>query len=133
MLINLTNHPVESWSESQRVAAEKQFGEIIDVPFPQIEPDAELNEVIELVADYLKKCVDMLGKIPKVGNSFGKENAIHIMGEMTFVYHFVQKISELGIVCLAATSRRIVEEEKNGTKVSRFEFVRFRAYTDELF
>ena len=61
------------------------------------------------------------------------KNAVHVMGEMTFVYQFVQKISEQGVECLAATSRRIVVEENNGTKVSRFEFVRFRAYTEELY
>lgn len=131
MLINLSNHPVDSWSESQREAGIQQFGTVVDVPFPEIPPELELNEISKMAEDYVEKCTRMI-KEESVRNVDSK-NAVHVMGEMTFVYQFVQKISEQGIECLAATSRRIVVEEKNGTKVSRFEFVRFRAYTEELY
>ena len=37
MFINLTNHPSATWSEEQLKAA-RQYGEIVDLHFPIIEP-----------------------------------------------------------------------------------------------
>ena len=37
MFINLTNHSSTNWSKKQRKAAEV-YGQIIDMPFPVIQP-----------------------------------------------------------------------------------------------
>ena len=38
MLINCTNHPYDIWNEPQRKGA-AIYGEVLDMPFPVIEPD----------------------------------------------------------------------------------------------
>ncbi len=48
MLINLSNHPLSNWSEKQRQAAEQQFGQIVNLPFPTVPTDADLAQVILL-------------------------------------------------------------------------------------
>ena len=40
MLINCTNHPYEIWNDAQRKAA-AAYGEVLDMPFPQIDPKLE--------------------------------------------------------------------------------------------
>jgi len=40
----------------------------------------------------------------------------------------VRKLQQIGIVCVAATTRREVVEQTGGTKTTRFNFVRFREY-----
>ncbi|MFQ6116057.1 MAG: CRISPR-associated protein [bacterium] len=121
MLINLSNHPSDRWSEEQKRAAQV-YGEIVDLDFPEIDPDASLNEVEGAVERYVARCMTLLEK------SQQKENAVHIMGEMTFVYQFVKRMSARGVTCLAATTERLVEERKPGEKYARFRFVQFRPY-----
>lgn len=139
MLINLSNHPLKSWSENQRRLAEQQFGEIIDLDFPAIAPEAELEEVMQLAEQYAGKCSALLAKYHHL---FGTDSflssrqlidAVHVMGEMTFVYQFVHKMSEQGVLCVASTTRRIATDNPDGSKISQFEFVRFRPYSIELF
>jgi len=134
MLINLSNHPLPKWSENQRQAAEQQFGRIVDLPFPVVPTDAGLEQVVQLVEAHVEKCLQIISENDQsAGAEKGNKNAIHIMGEMTFVYQFVKKMSEQGILCVASTTKRIVEEKPDGTKLSRFEFVRFRPYTQDFF
>ena len=58
-----------------------------------------------------------------------KENTVvHVMGEMTFTYNLVTALKEVGIVCLASTTERLVKMMPDGKKVSEFKFVQFREY-----
>jgi hypothetical protein len=51
------------------------------------------------------------------------------MGEMTFTCTLVQLLHRKGILCLAATSHRMVEEDPaSGKKIAYFRFERFRPY-----
>ena len=54
IFVNHTNHPSERWSAEQITAA-KVYGEIIDFPFPLIDPSASEEEIIELVQSNLEK------------------------------------------------------------------------------
>jgi hypothetical protein len=117
MFLNLTNHPSSQWAEAQLLQA-KQYGGIVDMPFPVIDPEADSQRVSELVLEYYKK-IEYLN--PK---------AIHIMGEMTFTFGLVTLLQKKKITCLASTTRRTVTE-KNGEKISKFEFVQFRIYRNE--
>ena len=45
MFVNLSNHPVESWGERQRSAAEAIGGEVVDFPFPEVSPEWGVEEV----------------------------------------------------------------------------------------
>lgn len=121
MLLNLSNHPLSSWSENQISTAEKYYGRIIDLPFPQIPPDADEETVKSLAVDYKEKCIEILSE------SNDEKNAVHIMGEMTFCFALVNLFKKENVSCLASTTVRNVSEENN-TKTSYFNFVRFREY-----
>lgn len=119
MLINLSNHPITEWSEKQLQQATTQYGEVIDISFPDVPPEASSNEIkqlaLEVVSSICTKYID--------------ENfTVHIMGELTLVYAAVQEFHKRGIECIASTSQRKVSLLTNGEKVSRFHFVRFREY-----
>ena len=134
MLINLSNHPFLKWSAEQRQIAKQQFSEIVDLPFPVVPTNADLDQVIQLVEEYVEKCMQIFSERKLLSSrETNNKNAIHIMGEMTFVYQFVHKMSEQGVLCVASTTERIAQEKSDGTKWSRFQFVRFRPYTNELF
>lgn len=116
MLINLSNHPSEKWAEKQRKAAKSVYGSILDMPFPQVPPESSMDEVNKMVNDYTNKIMEY------------QPVAVHIMGELTFTFSLVDQLMNRGISCIASTTQRNVEEEEDGVRKVRFEFVRFREY-----
>lgn len=116
MFINLTNHPSEGWSEEQ-LAAAHEYGEIVDIHFPNIEPDFS-SSVVRNLADVTIETL----------TAFGKNFVVHIMGEMTYTYAVVSRLKALGIICLASTTERNTVMTPDGKKVSEFKFVQFREY-----
>lgn len=123
MLINLSNHPLPKWSPDQREAAEREYGSIHDLPFPQLDPAASLGAVRGIVQQYVVQCIE---KIEKEGPH--QRHAIHIMGEFTFTYLFVKEMEQRGIPCVASTTERIVTDNPDGSKTTLFQFVQFRPY-----
>ncbi len=121
MLINLSNHPSDKWSKKQ-MKASSVFGGISDIPFPQISPEADEQEIIKLAEEYFFKIKEILSIID--GDNL---NAVHLMGEMTFCFALASLLIKSGIKCIASTSRRN-SSEQNGKKISEFEFVKFRSY-----
>jgi hypothetical protein len=122
MLINLSNHPSSFWGKEQTKAATQKYGQIIDLPFPAIDPEADI-ETIALLADQYEVNIRKLLATEKAG-AF----AVHIMGELTFCFALVDRLQKSGITCLASTTRRETIENGDELKTSRFEFVRFREY-----
>lgn len=116
MFVNLSNHPSGGWSEEQLSAA-KEYGEIVDIHFPNIEPSFTSTMVNSLADDIIKTIT-----------SIGKDFVVHIMGEMTFTYAVVSRLKTLGITCLASTTERNTVITPDGKKVSEFKFVQFREY-----
>lgn len=116
MLLNLTHHASVNWPQNQKETAIKKYGMIQDLFFPQIDPKSSEAELDVLVNKYVEQI--------RVRNP----RAVHIMGEMTFVYRLVNSLKNLGITCIASTTLRNVKEEKDGTKTSSFQFVKFREY-----
>lgn len=114
-LLNLSNHPINSWTEAQLAEAKKLFGEVIDMPFPAVPPDADERALQTLVDEYIDKILELAPA------------AVHIMGEMTFTCRLVSKLKQVGIKCIASTTERIAEEFQ-GKKLVEFRFVRFREY-----
>lgn len=45
MLLNLSNHPSPSWDNYQLQTALWQFGEVIDIAFPNINPNNTEEEI----------------------------------------------------------------------------------------
>jgi len=121
MLINLSNHPLNTWQENQISAAKTKYGEIVDIAFPLIPPEEGLEFIHNIANEYLEKIEE------KIKKTSDYENAVHIMGELTFTYVLVNKLREKGIKAIASTTRRDVVETAEG-KLSRFSFIRFREY-----
>ena len=118
---NVTNHPSERWSEKQ-IEAAKEFGEIIDLPFPEVPADATERVIHSFAADIVGT---MLAK--KLTEDDCQITAL-VQGEMTLVYSIVTGAKMEGIQCYAATSARNTVENADGTKTVKFEFDHFRAY-----
>lgn len=118
MFVNFSNHPSQDWSTRQLEAA-REYGEIVDLPFPAIAPDASERELLSQANESVKKILS-LG-----GNS---QIVVHIMGEMTFTFLVVSQLKEKGIKCVASTTERNATENSDGTKLSEFSFVKFREY-----
>lgn len=116
IFINLTNHPSSGWSEEQLKAAQ-QYGEIVDLSFPNIEPYFTSKDINEL-ADEVVESIKTLDSNP----------VVHVMGEMTFTYAVVSRLKALRITCVASTTERLVKMMPDGKKVSEFKFVQFREY-----
>jgi hypothetical protein len=123
MLINLSNHPQAKWDNKQLEAANKQYGSIFDIPFPNIDPSLSTNEVALLATEYFNKIVNIFDEC--TNEPF--ENAVHIQGEFTFVFQLVTMLKQSGISCVASTSNRMIREEGN-KKIIEFNFVQFRVY-----
>ncbi len=124
MLINLSNHPFAKWGARQTETARRLYGEVRDMPFPVVDPQASPWQVAVLAANYFRQIVLIFQK----QQEDGQPNAVHVQGEFTFVYRLVTLLKERGITCLASTATRNVKELDNREKVVKFEFVRFREY-----
>jgi len=121
MFVNLSNHPSEQWSAIQLKEA-AEYGKIIDIPFPKVDPEGGMEMIENLASEYENK-------IRKLNSeNIGEKLAVHIMGELTLCFALVLRLQRLGIKCLASTTSRQTEDNEDGSKTSRFEFVRFREY-----
>lgn len=129
MLINLTNHPFKHWSKEQKEAAVKQFGEVVDMKFPDIPADADENYVVKLAVEYGIQIEDILDVFEPEGNKTQLyEDGIHLMGEMTFCYALIDYLGTEMPYFYASTTERKVHYDKAGNKVVDFKFVKFRQY-----
>lgn len=117
LFINISNHPVGYWSEKQ-LAAAKAYGEIVDIDFPLVDPEAD-ESCIEAIANNFVK--DYIHYLPS-------ECTFHIMGEMTLNHRLTSLLKSLGFKCLASTSKRRVRYNQNGEKIVDFDFIQFREY-----
>ena len=97
-----------------------EYGDIQDIPFPQINPKATVHEILNLASGY---CDDIL-KLKYQKELF----VVHVMGEMTFVHTLVRFLQNHNIQCVASTTERLVLEEKEGKKTVQFNFIQFRGY-----
>lgn len=118
LLINLSNHPYAEWQEEQREAA-KIYGTCIDIPFPQIDPNADDNQLESIVDKYARQVKEYVKTY---------EVTAHIMGEMCFTYRLIKRLSSIGIRCICSTSYRLVHDEDNGKRYVEFHFKKFRNY-----
>ncbi len=117
VFINFSNHPHDAWKPSQTGAALRMADGIEDIPFPNVDPEASEEEVRELA----ERCVtEILSRSPA---------AVMAQGEFTLCYHVVRELLRRDIPVFAACTKRVTTE-KDGVKLSRFSFVKFRDYRD---
>ena len=119
--LNLSNHPSSTWSEHQLKVANDQYGEVLDIPFPEIEPEWDTHQVAELAEVYLEK-------IMTVARGKHAEPVVHLMGEYVFCFKLVTLLKANDIKVLVSTSSRQSVMNVDGTKTITFSFVKFREY-----
>jgi hypothetical protein len=122
MFINYTNHPSASWGEKQTNEA-KKYGEIVDMPFPNISPQMTVQELTKLAKTESDKVVAAVES--------EKDSAVLCQGESVFTYMLVNSL--LSKKLLSAVSERKVVEIVDGDvmqKKSEFFFEGFREYTN---
>lgn len=118
MFVNFTNHPSSCWGKEQ-LKASASYGEIVDVPFPQVDPSASSEEIVEKA----KKYADLI--------LHQKPDFVLCQGEFCMVYHVIKLLKEKGISVGAACSERKVQERvgETGTEKTVFyQFVQYREY-----
>lgn len=120
MLINLSNHPSINWASEQLNAA-KVYGEIVDLPFPEVNPMGDELYIVDLAKNYAQQIKQLLLNAPDM------MHAVHVMGELTFCFTLISHLKNAGITCVASTSQRMVTQHGN-EKVTQFKFVQFRKY-----
>jgi len=118
MFINLSNHPLSTWSDEQ-LAAARTYGELEEIAFPNIDSHLTGAQVRTLATSFVG---NILSHYPV------EELTVHVMGEQTFCHHVVSQLKAAGIRCVASTTERTVEDLGDGKKVAQFSFVRFREY-----
>lgn len=120
MLINLSNHPSSKWGDAQQSAG-LSFGELVDLPFPDVNPLASGEDISSLADELVSEILNIAS---------GKPVTVHVMGEMTLIYAIVRRLKSIGIKCVASATERIIEELPGGVKKSVFVFRGFREYID---
>lgn len=118
--VNLSNHPVSSWSDLQRQAAEA-IGVPTDVSAElTVDPGATSEEVVENA----RTIADMVRGLGAT--------AAHVATEPTLTFALVRELQSFGVRCYAATTHRrsTVAPVGDATveKRSLFEFVGWREY-----
>jgi hypothetical protein len=128
MLINLSNHPSAKWAEEQTTAAYEQFGSVVDLPFPAVDPMSDTSEIARLAEEYAALCRRMFADYYLPESQAAENDAVHLMGELNLCYALVNLLKLHSIKCVASTTQRNVLEEKDGKKTLIFKFVQFREY-----
>lgn len=118
LFINLSNHPTDDWTPKQKRAA-KEYGEVQDLPFPNVSPSLSSEELNRLVEEYFQKLLTLYETA---------DITVHLMGELTFTHRLINRLQELEIKCLASTTERVVTEMEGQQKLVKFEFIGFRPY-----
>lgn len=122
LLLNISNHPSTTWSQAQIQVAEDAYGEIVDIPFPQIPPQKGGDDIVKEARSLLRR--EVFAKYDK-----SVDLTVHVMGEMTLTYALVSQLKSCGIRCIASCSERISSfDTKTGVKSSVFKFEGFREY-----
>lgn len=119
MFINFSNHPGSEWGKEEIEEAKRLGGAVHDMPFPQIPPDIDSDEMKKLAAEYASKIAQL------------RPSVVNIQGEYTFTYNVVKDLKARGVCCVAACSERHVEIEvlpDCTRKRAIFRFVHFREY-----
>lgn len=114
VFINFSNHPSARWSKEQTEAAGR-YGQVVDIPFPAVEPKADEGAVRTLARRYVDR---ILAYCPA---------AVLCQGEFCLTFQVVSALKAQGVTVVAACSERIVTEHGDKKEVL-FQFEQFREY-----
>ena len=116
--INLSNHPSDKQSDNQ-LAAAREYGEILDLPFPNVLPEATTEEIKKLAEPIIRQILEE------------KPAAVMCQGEFSLSVYVISQLMQKGILVLTSCSARdVIETKVDGEykKTATFRFVQFRPY-----
>lgn len=120
MFLNITNHPVSEWPQKQIDFVHEKYGEIVEIPYPQINP-TWTNEDIRRAVTELADQIDEM-----------HPSAILVMGEFSLIFQMIDCLLQRGHKVLTACSVRntVVKSNPDGTrtKIAKYDFQCFREY-----
>lgn len=101
LFLNLSNHPITTWPEAQRIAAE-QIGPLAELPdgLPLIDPDLSTKEVEARAKEIAKQALTQ------------NPTAAAVFGEPVFSALLVHELEDAGVACYAPAGRRAVLSER---------------------
>lgn len=114
VFVNFTNHPSDKWEKCQLQAA-LEYGEIVDVPFPNVDPAGDELYIRVLAQESVEKIMNY------------EPEVVLCQGEFCLVYQVAARLMHRGVIVLAACSERIVKEKAN-KKETVFVFRQFRQF-----
>lgn len=131
--LNISNHPSSKWDDKQKNSALEIAEEIIDLPFPNINPEwdtvrySHLSGLKDLINPFKRRdTANSLGNFVYYYNS--SNTVVMIQGEMCYTHYLVNALQKEGYTVVCATTERNTVENADGTKTVKFEFCRFRNY-----
>ena len=113
--INFSNHPAEKWDPVQTAAALEYGSQIIDLPFPSVDPNASAESLSSLAGEITETILDY------------KPGAVMCQGEFGLCYSVIKRLRAKDVTVLHACSERKVHMEGN-IKTLQYDFVQFREY-----
>jgi len=126
-MVNFSNHPSDKWSAAQKNAAVSAALQpfdihvgIVDVPFPDVDPEA--NE--EAVGLHVERSMERILSALAVPSE-----PVFVAGEFSVAFAVTAALRTRGTPVVTATTRRTVEELPDGKTVRTFKFVQFRQVT----
>lgn len=117
--VNFSNHSSDKWGIEQFNAA-REYGEIIDIPFPILEKGLSEDDIENIGNEYIARILE--------------HNPVAVMcqGEFTLTFYVVCGLLRQNVTCLSACSQRIsketVLEDGRVQKESLFVFDKFRRF-----
>ena len=119
MLLNITNHPSNKWSEEQMNGALNLALDVVDIPFPNVDPKLSTEEVYKM-ADNL---------VQDIEKKYGINNiCCLVQGDFTLTVALIFCLNYHEIPVYAATSERNTINNEDGSKTFIFNFNQFRNY-----
>ena len=118
VLVNFSNHKLAAWKQPQVNAAHQLAERIVDVPFPDVNPQMDKWEIRQLAETCRQQII--------AAGGFGNEFIAMVQGEPSLCFHVIAMLVADGTPVVVSTTARIVRENPDGTKTSDFQFARFR-------
>ncbi len=96
--LNISNHPRSEWCASQLEAAQDLAPQILDIPFPQVEPKLSDKKFDKLVKTFFED-LDKQGLIERSSHAM-------VMGDFAMTFALVERLKKANIECWVTTSDR---------------------------
>ena len=114
-LINISNHPSNKWETGQSL----DYGKVIDIPFPAINYDSNFQRIADSIYDTIR---NRYHRTPR-------DCTVMVQGQHVATFAIVATLMSCGFRCVSAFTDRIVSENPDGTKLSRFVFGGYQEYS----